>query len=697
MRALDLATLRQDVGQTHRCGQDFRRTKVVSGHGERTRKNLLGTFGLPLQEQRVSVVDERVEVRRSSVRRRVVTIVPIRHVEELVRQIELVERHHRPGEGLRDARADRSGIGELAQERAGLANRRLAQGRARPEASRACFSEKVSEVGGDALRGSPRFVGPDESILGGGSRLIRFDEGVFGLGASFVGFDQGLLGGSPPVLRDPEPEGQRRDTAEDGGEHDGDRGARGLVSTGELAEGVGRGVLARFERKAPEEALDLVGQVVDGRVAVLAILLERFQDDAIELGRHFDLRHRARFGGRPFLDEGLDGVEGNVLERASADGDVAREDLVEDDAECIHVRARVDVGIAEASLFGAHVLERSDELGVERMSTREGRIGTECLGHSEVDDLGDRLTVLRGDEDVRRLQIAVQDPARVCMLDSATDLDEEPEPRVEVEAMPVAVGRDGRAVHELHREPRRAVGIGARIEHGGDVSVLESREGLALGFESAEHGAGVDSRADHLERDLSADRVFLRGPEHTSHPSLAEHSLDLVGTESLGNGRNFEGPARLDEWLEEVASRIIVGGEQLLQFGPDRGVVAELGVEDRATLFGAERLQASEEILDTRIGRGLGHRVVRSFPWSRTRDLGRPRQGRPNPSHSNVRPASDGVSHERGHLNPGDSRPWNGRIHRARPVFSVSDSMRVVSGATPLCRTPGRTRNGARS
>jgi hypothetical protein len=41
---------------------------------------------------------------------------------------------------------------------------------------------------------------------------------------------------------------------------------------------------------------------------------------------------------------------------------------------------------------------------------------------SEVDDLGDRLAVLRFDEDVGRLEVAVDDALLVGVLDRATDL-----------------------------------------------------------------------------------------------------------------------------------------------------------------------------------------------------------------------------------------------------------------------------------
>ena len=72
-------------------------------------------------------------------------------------------------------------------------------------------------------------------------------------------------------------------------------------------------------------------------------------------------------------------------------------------------RAGVDVELVQLGLLGAHVLERADdraELGVQRLvgQPRAGR-----LGHAEVDDLRDRLAVVQGDQDVGRLEVAVDD------------------------------------------------------------------------------------------------------------------------------------------------------------------------------------------------------------------------------------------------------------------------------------------------
>ena len=50
------------------------------------------------------------------------------------------------------------------------------------------------------------------------------------------------------------------------------------------------------------------------------------------------------------------------------------------------------------------------------------------LRNAEVDHLGNRPTILHGHEDVLWLDVAVDDPFLVCVLDGATNENEEVEP-----------------------------------------------------------------------------------------------------------------------------------------------------------------------------------------------------------------------------------------------------------------------------
>jgi hypothetical protein len=93
------------------------------------------------------------------------------------------------------------------------------------------------------------------------------------------------------------------------------------------------------------------------------------------------------------------------------------EQLVEHYAKRIDVASGIDVLPARVGLLGADVAKSANQrpdLGVQRTGIQAlcGR-----FGYAKIDDVGDRLTVHFGDQDVRGLQIAMDDGLLVSMLD----------------------------------------------------------------------------------------------------------------------------------------------------------------------------------------------------------------------------------------------------------------------------------------
>jgi hypothetical protein len=125
-------------------------------------------------------------------------------------------------------------------------------------------------------------------------------------------------------------------------------------------------------------------------------------------------------------------------DHARRDGDVAGRDLDQevadifcierklachalkrDDAERPEVGAEVYLGGA-LDLLRAHVVRRSDE-PAERRATDDG-LSIAGLGDAEVEDLDDLAVLVGHDEDISRLQIAVNDVRAVCARQSTRDL-----------------------------------------------------------------------------------------------------------------------------------------------------------------------------------------------------------------------------------------------------------------------------------
>ena len=123
-----------------------------------------------------------------------------------------------------------------------------------------------------------------------------------------------------------------------------------------------------------------------------------------------------------------------------------------------------------------------------------GQLRPGRLGHAEVDDLGHRPAVVQGDQDVRGLEVAVDDPLLVRVLHRLADRDEQLQPLAGRQPPLVAVLGDRDALDQLHDEVGAARVGGAGVEDPGDVGVVHQGQGLPLGLEPGEHLAAVHAR-----------------------------------------------------------------------------------------------------------------------------------------------------------------------------------------------------------
>jgi hypothetical protein len=198
-----------------------------------------------------------------------------------------------------------------------------------------------------------------------------------------------------------------------------------------------------------------------------------------------------------------DGVERGSVERFAAG-----EELVEDGAEGEDVRTAVDAETAD--LFGRHVVRRAED------RAGAGHVGLAEEGQAEVEDL--HLHV-RQDEDVRRLEIAVDDVRRVCEGDRVADLLHDLELRAQVGER---VRRDESlqvvAVEQLHGH-EEAAGVLAEVVDGDDVRMREPGRGLGLAAEAL--ASLLVGRADDFQRDEAIEHLVVRA-ENLSHRAAAD-------------------------------------------------------------------------------------------------------------------------------------------------------------------------------
>ena len=186
-------------------------------------------------------------------------------------------------------------------------------------------------------------------------------------------------------------------------------------------------------------------EAVGGLVAAGAVLLQGLHHDPVQLpadqfrqSRRFHLpaggQRRQRLAGtqprawprRLFLaDDAADLVPGRFLEPLLLQRRRAGQQLVEQYAQRIDVGAGVDVEVIELRLFRRHVERRAQHRLVRGVQRPLRQRLVHRLGQAEVDHLGHRPVVVGRDEDVRGLQVAVNDALLMGVLDGLADLHEQ--------------------------------------------------------------------------------------------------------------------------------------------------------------------------------------------------------------------------------------------------------------------------------
>ena len=146
------------------------------------------------------------------------------------------------------------------------------------------------------------------------------------------------------------------------------------------------------------------------------------------------------------------------------------------------------------------------------------------LGQAEVQDL--RLPAL-GDEDVRGLDVAVDDALRVRGVEGVCNLDREIERDFERQRPVVDPVLQRLAVEELHRDERLALGL-VDVVHRADVRVVERRGRARFALEALER---TGLARQFVGQELQGDRAIephVLGLVDDAHAATAEAFRDLV-------------------------------------------------------------------------------------------------------------------------------------------------------------------------
>jgi len=214
--------------------------------------------------------------------------------------------------------------------------------------------------------------------------------------------------------------------------------------------------------------------------------------------------------------------------------------LEESDAEAVEVRS-LRARPQAVELLGAHV---GTAARGEARELRHAPVGER--GEAEVEELGRPVA---HDEDVVRLEVAVQDPPRVRVerVERPRDPLRDREHLVERQRPAAHLLDQGLALEELHGHVERGAALERRLVHvetADDVGMLDRPERRRLAQEElAELALAllVRGREDHLERDPAPVDGVERAVD-AAHAARAQDLVHLVeadarrGRRALGGG-----------------------------------------------------------------------------------------------------------------------------------------------------------------
>jgi hypothetical protein len=302
------------------------------------------------------------------------------------------------------------------------------------------------------------------------------------------------------------------------------------VASHELGQAVPAAVRLRQHWPITKVALDVVNERMHGRIPFFGLLLERLGDDGVEIAfqklaqslvRHLARPRRFRLQNRLFQRTARIALQ---LVRPGA-----AEQLIQNHAQRVHVRCGGE-RLAE-DLFGRCVVRRerapgkSGELGFLRLSFLQQ------LRNAEVQQAH---LARGGNQDVRRLQVAVHDEIPMRVRDCIRHLREQPQARIHIELSIAAMLVDGLAFNVLEREIRLAIRSETRIVQMRNIRVIQRRENFPLARHPLRQAGSAPDSMRQFERNRATDEAVgaLRQPDR-AHAAATEFTYQSVRTDNV--------------------------------------------------------------------------------------------------------------------------------------------------------------------
>jgi hypothetical protein len=377
---------------------------------------------------------------------------------------------------------------------------------------------------------------------------------------------------------------------------------------------------AHVQRQAADVHRFTVGdalQVARQRFAILVAVGDLARQQLVEHGLEVARRRRHEVAQPP--RRAVEDLVQHRLRGARRERQFAGDRLEDRDPERIEVARRPQ--FAAERLLRRAVVQRAEEARVLGGQTHRGVV--ERLGEAEV---GQRERAVDADQEVARLDVAVQQAAAVREPERVGDAGEAPRGVERRHRLLAAAPRRGDVLVEAHAddafhgEEQHALRLAVVVDRH-DVTVVQRRGRARFGAEPLLHRrvAGV-RRRQHLDRDLAFE-LLLPAEVDRAHAAAAEHALDGVRSDA----RRRRGRVGAADDLAHQVERV----EAAAQFLADRrGVAMQFGpqVADRTRAQGVRQplvdgfgrlVRGGRRRRRIVVGRGHGLSSRRSFSSAR--------------------------------------------------------------------------------
>ena len=181
-------------------------------------------------------------------------------------------------------------------------------------------------------------------------------------------------------------------------------------------------------------------------------------------------------------------------------------------------------------LFRRHIRWRPENLSGDCDGLSEMLLRSLChLRYSKIDNLDNGAGRVVKDQDIGWLEIPVNCPLLVSMIDGQTHIRKEFQPLPDIQTPCITVFCERRAPHQLHSKKWAPVCRHACLNQLGNIRVLHHRKHLLFYLETLENSYGVHSQLENLEGNFPHHGLSLpRSPDNREAP-FSQLGFEAVG------------------------------------------------------------------------------------------------------------------------------------------------------------------------